>query len=36
MTDHFVQPEYDVKWLMTRKSLSTPDIIGNIFEGAAK
>ena len=33
---HFVQPEYDVKWLMTRKSLSTPKIIGNIFEGADK
>ena len=29
---HFVQPEYDVKWLITRKSLSTAKIIGNINE----
>ena len=33
---HFVQPEYDVKWLITRKSLSTAKIIGNIFEGVDK
>ena len=33
---HFVQPEYNVKWLMTRKSLSTAKIIGNIFEGVDK
>lgn len=29
---HFVQPEYDVKWLITRKSLSTAKIIGNVNE----
>ena len=33
---HFVQPEHNVKWLMTRKSLSTAKIIGNIFEGVDK
>ena len=30
---HFVQPEHNVKWIMTQKSLSTAAIIGNIFEG---
>lgn len=29
---YFVQPEYDVKWLITRKSLSSAKIIGNIHE----
>ena len=33
---HFVQPEHNVKWLMTRKSLSTAKIVGNIFEGVDK
>ena len=33
---YFVQPEHNVKWLMTRKSLSTAKIIGNIFEGVGK
>ena len=33
---HFVQPEHNVKWLMTRKSLSTAKIMGNIFEGVDK
>ena len=33
---HFVQPEHNVEWLVTRKSLSTSKIIGNIFEGVDK
>ena len=33
---HFVQPEHNVEWLMTQKSLSTSKIIGNIFEGVDK
>lgn len=33
---YFVQPEHNVKWLMTQKSLSTAKIIGNIFEGVDK
>ena len=33
---HFVQPEHNVEWLMTRKSLPTYKIIGNIFEKQEK
>ena len=32
---HFVQPEHNVEWLLTQKSL-TAKIIGNIFEGVDK
>ena len=33
---HFVQPEHNVEWLMTRKSLPTYKIIVNIFEKQEK